>query len=129
MRWALLALSISLIAIPMLTSAPPSSPMAIGIFSLGVLLLMDWSWEQVIGHAAWGMENRKEEIVEDFYNFNNARWRYALAIIISGALALSFSLSASEEFDIGVLVGGYTLFGIAAIVSTLKSRQRVLRGK
>ncbi len=103
--------------------------MAIGISNLGVLLLMDWSWEHVIGHAAWGMENRTGEIVEDFYNFNNARWRYSLAIIISGALALSFALSESEEFDMGVLVGGYTLFGIAAIASTLKSRQRVLRGK
>ena len=102
--------------------------MAIGIFSLGALLLMEWSWEQVIGHAAWGMETRKEEIVEDFYSFSNARWRYALAVIISGAIALSFGLSGSEEFDIVVLVGGYALFGIAAFVGTLASRRRVLRG-
>jgi len=102
--------------------------MAIGICSLGGLLLGDWSWEHVIGHAAWGIETRKDEIVADFYSFNNARWRYALAIIISGSLALSFSLSGSEEFDMVVLVGGYALFGVAAVVSTLQSRRRVLRG-
>jgi|GEM_PF-1525840 hypothetical protein len=127
MRWGLLALSSSLIAIAMLAFSSPSSPAAIGVFSLGVLLLIDWSWEQVIGHAAWGMETRKDEIVADFYDLENARWRYALAIIISGALALAFSLSGSEEVQAAVLVGGYALFGVAGFVSTLKSRRRVLQ--
>jgi hypothetical protein len=128
MRWGSLAISITLIVIAMLTSSPPSSPIAIGIFSLGVLLLMDWSWEQVLGYAAWGLETRKEEIVADLYSFNTARWRYALAILISGALALSFSLNGSEVFDMAVLVGGYALFGVAAFVSTLRSRRRISRG-
>ncbi|MGX7895982.1 hypothetical protein [Tsuneonella sp. HG222] len=116
-------------ATAMLAFSSASSPAAVGIFSLGVLLLMDWSWEQVRGYAAWGMETRTDEIVADFYDFENARWRYVLAIFISVALALSFSLSGSEQFQVTLLVGGYALFGVAEFVDILRSRRRILRGR
>ncbi|MBA4354256.1 MAG: hypothetical protein C0409_06145 [Novosphingobium sp.] len=129
MRWRLLALSFSLIAIAMLAFASPSSPVAVGLFSLGALLLIDWSWEQVLRHAVWGMETRTDEIVADFCDLDNARWRYTVAIIVSVALALSFHLSSSEQFQASVLIGGFAIFGVASLVSTLRSRRRVLRDR
>jgi len=81
-----------------------------------------------MGHAAWGMETRKDEIVADFYAFENARWRYILAIVVSGGLATSFALTHSEKFQAAVLIGGYALCGAAGLVSILMSRRRVLQG-
>ena len=127
MRWGLLAISCSLIAIAMLAFPSPSSPFAMGLFSLGALLLMDWSLEQPIGHAAWGMETQKDEIVADFYNFENAKWRYILAVLISGVLAASFAFPASEEIQAAFLIGGFSLFGVAGFSGILRSRHRVKR--
>ena len=80
-----------------------------------------------MGHAAWGMETRKDEIVADFYNFGNAKWRYILAALISAALAASFVFSASEEIQAAFLVGGFALFGVAGFAGILRSRRRVQR--
>ncbi|WP_394269183.1 hypothetical protein [Qipengyuania sp.] len=115
-------------AIAMLAFSSPSSPPAVGLFSLGALLLMDWSWEQYMGHAAWGMETRKDEIVADFYDFENAKWRYILATAVSGALAASFAFTSSEEVQAAFLVGGFGLFGVAGFAGILGSRRRILRG-
>lgn len=125
MRWGLLAVSLGLMAIAMLAFPSPPSPPAMGLFSLGTLLLIDWSWEQGIGYAAWGMETRTDEIVADFYDFENARWRYVLAILISATLAASFAFSASEEIKAAFLVGSISLFGVAEFAGTIRSRRRV----
>ena len=129
MRWGLFAISCSLLAVPMLAFPSPSSPAAIGLFSLGLLLLMDWSYEQSLGYAAWGMETRKDEIVEDFYDFENAKWRYVLAFLVSGALAASFAFTSSEKIQATFLIGGFALYGAASFAGALRSRRRVVRGK
>jgi hypothetical protein len=100
-----------------------------GLFSLGVLILIDWSWERSLGYAAWGMETRTHEIVADFYDFENAKWRYILASLVAGALAASFAFTASEEIQAAFLVGGCALFGVASFAGILRSRRRVLRAK
>lgn len=81
-----------------------------------------------MAHAAWGMETRKNKIVADFYDYENAKWRYAFAVVLTGALALSLGLSDTESFQAAVLAGSYALFGVAGFLSILRSRRRVLRG-
>lgn len=127
MKWDVLGVCITLTATPMLISSPPLSPTYVGILSLGALLLLDWAWTQVLGSAAWGIENRENELRADFSDHKNARWRYMFAIIVSGALAFLFSLGGSERFQAGFLVGGYAIFVAVAFVSTLRARRRVMR--
>ena len=127
MRLGLLAVSISLMAIGILAFPPSLIPVALGVAFLGLFLLLDWSLQESMSYAAYGMEDRVDEIEADFYDFKNARWRYALAIVISVAVAVWSELSHSDQADVIVIVSSVVLFGLSALVSILRARGRVLR--
>lgn len=127
MRLGLLAVSISLMALAILASSPPLAPVALGMLILGGFFLLDWSLQESMSYAAFGMEDRMDEIEADFYDFKNARWRYALAIVISVAMAVWFGLSRSDQADVIVIASSGVLFILIALVSIIRSRGRVLR--
>ena len=94
MKWVSFAVGAVMVAAVFVFFPAPPPAVGIGVMSLGLMLLLDWSLDNCIGFASWGgLELRSEEIEADFYSFERARWRYLLAITTSVALAGVFGLS------------------------------------
>ncbi len=126
MRWLSFTVSVVLLAIGFVAFPAPPSPLGLGVFMLGVLLLLDWSWDSSIGYAAWGgLETRSKEITTDFYRLDNAKWRYLLAIVIAGFNGAVAATSASEVVQAVVLIGSVALFALFGLIDILRSRKRV----
>jgi hypothetical protein len=126
MRWLSFAVSVVLLAVGFVAFPAPPSPLGLGVFMLGVLLLLDWSWESSIGYAAWGgLETRSKDIKTDFYRIDHAKWRYLLASVIAGVNGAIAATSASEVMQAVVLIGSAALFALYGLFDILRCRKRV----
>lgn len=124
-RWLSFAASVALLAIGFAAFPAPASPLGLAVFMLGILLLLDWSWESSIGYAAWGgLETRSDEITADFYRIENAKWRYLMAFVIAGTNATVAAKSDSEELQPVVLMGSVTLFSLYGLIEVFRCRKR-----
>jgi hypothetical protein len=126
MRWIALILGLGCFAAACVF-AYPDTPSAIemAVATFGLLLLLDWCFEQPLGYVAWGLELHRNDIKADFYSKHRSLRRYALAAIIAGAMACSFGLSSSEILQATTLIGGFIVYGIAAFADALKSRRTI----
>lgn len=128
MRWLSLGVSVVLLATGIIAFPAPPSPLGVAVFGLGILLLLDWSWESSIGYAVWGgSEGRADEITADFYSLDNAKWRYLLAIVVAGMNGTVAATSASEATQIAVLIGSLTLFVGYGLVDIFRCRKRLTK--
>lgn len=120
MKWISFAAGIALAAIGML-AFPSTSAVGTGTLSLGMMLLCEGGWGDVIANLS-----RSEEIEADFYKIRHAKWRYLLAVVTACCMALVFQFSRSFGLQVTAMVGGPALYVAFSFVATLRSRKRLV---